>query len=109
MLLSLLGNGLVITVILRYKRLKNATNYILLSLAIADLTVSLLVMLPAMTQDVLNTWIFSQLFCKFYNAFDVTCCTASILREFMNFFLRTFTKIKNYEKFYFTYDIKSKT
>jgi len=32
MLLSLLGNGLVITVILRYKRLKNVTNYILLSL-----------------------------------------------------------------------------
>jgi hypothetical protein len=81
MLLSLLGNGLVITVILRYKRLKNATNYVLLSLAIADLTVSLLVMIPAMTQDVLQKWIFSDLFCKFYNAFDVTCCTASILRK----------------------------
>lgn len=82
MMMSLFGNGLVISVILRYKRLKNSTNYILLSLAIADLTVSLLVMLPAMTQDVLQTWIFSKLFCQFYNAFDVTCCTASILRKF---------------------------
>ena len=78
-MLSLMGNSLVVTVILRYKRLKNATNYILLSLAIADLTVSFLVMLPAMIQDVFQKWIFSQLFCKFYNAFDITCCTASIL------------------------------
>jgi 5-hydroxytryptamine receptor 7 len=79
-LLSLLGNTLVIIVISRYKRLKNATNYVLLSLAIADLTVSLLVMPPTMTQDVLQKWIFSDLFCKFYNSFDITCCTASILR-----------------------------
>ena len=78
-LLSLLGNALVVSVILRFKRLKNATNYILLSLAIADLTVSILVMLPAMIQDVLQKWVFSHLFCKFYNAFDITCCTASIL------------------------------
>jgi hypothetical protein len=77
--LSLIGNSLVVTVIIKFKRLKNTTNYILLSLAIADLTVSLLVMLPAMVQDVIQKWIFNNLFCKFYNAFDITCCTASIL------------------------------
>jgi hypothetical protein len=78
-ILCLAGNALVVSVILRFKRLKNATNYILLSLAIADLTVTFLVMIPAMIQDVLQRWIFNELFCKFYNAFDITCCTASIL------------------------------
>jgi hypothetical protein len=77
--LSLIGNTLVVTVILRFKHLQNATNFILLSLAIADLTVSLLVMIPSMIYDIKKKWIFSRLFCKFYNAFDITCCTASIL------------------------------
>lgn len=78
-LLALIGNTLVVSVIIRYKQLQNATNYILLSLAIADITVAFLVMIPATIQDVTGEWIFSQLFCKFYNAFDITCCTASIL------------------------------
>lgn len=78
-LLALIGNTLVVSVIIRYKQLQNATNYILLSLAIADITVTFLVMIPATIQDVTRKWIFSQLFCKFYNAFDITCCTASIL------------------------------
>ena len=78
-LFSFAGNSLVVSVIIQYKRLKNPTNYILLSLAIADLTVSLLVMIPAMIQDVLDRWIFNSLFCLMYNAFDITCCTASIL------------------------------
>lgn len=78
-LLTLIGNTLVVSVIIRFKRLKNATNYILLSLAIADITVTFLVMIPAMIQDVIQKWIFNDLFCKFYNAFDITCCTASIL------------------------------
>lgn len=77
--LTLIGNTLVVSVIIRFKRLKNATNYILLSLAIADITVTFLVMIPAMIQDVIQKWIFNDLFCKFYNAFDITCCTASIL------------------------------
>lgn len=78
-ILSLIGNFLVISVIIRYKRLKNATNYILLSLAIADLTVTFCVMLPATIQDILQEWIWSEFFCKFYIALDITCCTASIL------------------------------
>jgi hypothetical protein len=78
-LLSLLGNMLVVTVILRFKRLKNATNYILLSLAITDISVALLVMIPATIQDVQQKWVFSQLFCKFWISFDISCCTASIL------------------------------
>lgn len=78
-LLSTIGNILVISVIIRYKRLQNATNYILLSLAIADLTVTFCVMLPATIQDILGIWIWSMFFCKFYIALDITCCTASIL------------------------------
>lgn len=78
-ILSLLGNTLVVFVILRYKRLQNATNFILLSLAIADLTVSILVMIPSMIYDIGKKWTFGEIFCKFYNSFDITCCTASIL------------------------------
>ncbi len=77
--LSVIGNFLVISVIIQYKRLKNATNYILLSLAIADLTVTFCVMLPATIQDILQEWIWNEFFCKFYIALDITCCTASIL------------------------------
>ncbi|CAF0711474.1 unnamed protein product [Brachionus calyciflorus] len=77
--LTLIGNTLVVSVIIRFKRLKNATNYILLSLAITDITVTFLVMIPAMIQDVIQKWVFNDLFCKIYNAFDITCCTASIL------------------------------
>lgn len=77
--LALLGNTLVIFVILRFKRLKNPTNYILLSLAITDLAVSFLVMFPSMIQDTLHKWLFSELLCKMYVAFDISCCTASIL------------------------------
>jgi hypothetical protein len=78
-ILSVVGNALVISVIIRYKRLKNATNYILLSLAIADLTVTFFVMLPATIQDIFLIWIFNDFFCKFYISLDITCCTASIL------------------------------
>jgi len=78
-LLSVIGNFLVISVIIRYKRLKNATNYILLSLAIADLTVTFCVMLPATIQDIFQEWIWSEFLCKSYIALDITCCTASIL------------------------------
>ena len=78
-LLAVIGNSLVVSVIIRYKQLQNATNYILLSLAIADITVTFLVMIPAMIQDVTLEWIFPDFFCKVYNAFDITCCTASIL------------------------------
>ena len=78
-LLSFLGNTLVVYVILHFKRLKNPTNYILLSLAITDLAVAFLVMFPSMIQDTLQKWIFSNLFCKMYVGFDVSCCTASIL------------------------------
>lgn len=78
-ILSLIGNALMISVIIRYKRLKNATNYILLSLAIADLTVTFCVMLPATIQDILQEWIWSEFLCKCYIALDITCCTASIL------------------------------
>ena len=78
-LLAVVGNLLVVTVILRFKRLKNATNYILLSLALADISVAFLVMIPATIQEMQQKWVFSQLFCKFYTSFDITCCTASIL------------------------------
>ena len=79
LLLSFLGNTLVVYVILHFKRLKNPTNYILLSLAITDLAVSFLVMFPSMIQDTLQKWIFNNLFCKLYVGFDISCCTASIL------------------------------
>ena len=78
-LLSFLGNSLVVYVILHFKRLKNPTNYILLSLAITDMAVSFLVMFPSMIQDTLQKWIFNNIFCKMYVGFDISCCTASIL------------------------------
>jgi octopamine/tyramine receptor len=79
LILTLVGNSLVIYVITRVKCLQTPTNYILLSLACTDISLSILVMIPAMIQDIRQEWIFPKVVCKFYCAFDITCCTASIL------------------------------
>jgi len=77
--LSIIGNVIVVTAILRVQRLRHPTNFILMSLAIADLLVTTTVMIPGFISEIKKKWIFGQIFCKITVANDITFCTASIL------------------------------
>ncbi|NXO74025.1 DRD5L protein, partial [Phainopepla nitens] len=78
---TLLGNALVCLAILRFRHLRNkVTNWFVLSLAISDLCVGLLVMpWKAVTEVAGGSWIFGSRFCATWVAFDIMCSTASIL------------------------------
>ncbi|CAI5455919.1 unnamed protein product [Caenorhabditis angaria] len=79
-LLALFGNLLVCAAILWDRSLrKQPENLFLVSLAVSDLLVSILVMIFAAANDILGYWPFREFYCRFWISFDITCCTASIL------------------------------
>ncbi|XP_006814563.1 5-hydroxytryptamine receptor 1A-alpha-like [Saccoglossus kowalevskii] len=77
--LSVFGNSLVIIALKLEKNIKTAANYLIGSLALSDLLVSLLVMPIRLAYDLTETWIFGTIFCDVWISLDVLCCTASIL------------------------------
>ncbi|XP_030747822.1 5-hydroxytryptamine receptor 2C-like [Sitophilus oryzae] len=74
-----LGNILVCLAVLLDRRLQNVTNYFLLSLAIADLLVSLFVMPLGAIPGFLGEWPFGLIWCNVYATCDVLACSASIM------------------------------
>lgn len=79
-LMTIFGNILVLTAIGINRKLRTVTNYLVLSLAMADLTLGLCVLpFSAIWQVLDKQWIFGSWFCEFWAAADVLCCTASIL------------------------------
>ncbi|GAU91137.1 hypothetical protein RvY_03452 [Ramazzottius varieornatus] len=76
--LSLLGNMAVIAVVCLFRQLRTITHYLLMSLAAADLTVTVLVMPFALIYDVTGSWGQGRTFCLFWMSWDVMCCTASL-------------------------------
>ncbi|NXY59923.1 DRD5 protein, partial [Callaeas wilsoni] len=76
---TLLGNALVCAAVLRFRHLRSkVTNLFVVSLAVSDLLVAVLVMPWRAATDVLGFWPFGA-FCDVWVAFDIMCCTASIL------------------------------
>ncbi|XP_019743299.1 dopamine receptor D2a [Hippocampus comes] len=85
MLLTLLifvivfGNVLVCMAVSREKALQTTTNYLIVSLAVADLLVATLVMPWVVYLEVVREWRFSKIHCDIFVTLDVMMCTASIL------------------------------
>ncbi|XP_038584305.1 D(3) dopamine receptor [Micropterus salmoides] len=74
------GNVLVCLAVLRERALQTTTNYLVVSLAVADLLVASLVMPWAVYLEVVGgAWLFNRLYCNVFVTLDVMMCTASIL------------------------------
>ena len=77
--LVIFGNILVITSVCINAKLRTVTNYFIVSLAIADLTLGIVVLPFSATLEVFGIWVFGKRMCSIWLATDVWMCTASIL------------------------------
>ena len=76
---AILGNLLVVVSVVRVRRLRVITNYFVVSLAIADILVAILVMPFNASKQIAGRWLFNAIVCDLWNSFDVYASTASIL------------------------------
>ncbi|XP_051853253.1 5-hydroxytryptamine receptor 1B [Antechinus flavipes] len=78
-LATTLSNAFVIVTVSRTRKLHTPANYLIASLAVTDLLVSILVMPISTMYTVTGRWTLGQVVCDFWLSSDITCCTASIL------------------------------
>uniref|UniRef100_A0A8W7PU44 G-protein coupled receptors family 1 profile domain-containing protein n=1 Tax=Anopheles coluzzii TaxID=1518534 RepID=A0A8W7PU44_ANOCL len=78
-IITIVGNILVILSVFTYKPLRIVQNFFIVSLAVADLTVAILVLPLNVAYSLLGRWEFGIHVCKMWLTSDVLCCTASIL------------------------------
>ncbi|XP_064614234.1 5-hydroxytryptamine receptor 1D-like [Liolophura sinensis] len=76
---TILGNIFVISAILLEKSLRATSNYLILSLAVTDLMVAVLVMPISILNQISTSWRLGTPVCDMWISFDILCCTASIL------------------------------
>ena len=74
-----LSNAFVIATIYQSRKLHTPANFLIASLAVTDLLVSILVMPISALYTVSHTWSLGQVICDIWLSSDITCCTASIL------------------------------
>ncbi|KAK2887947.1 alpha-2B adrenergic receptor [Channa argus] len=79
MVLTIVGNILVIIAVLTSRSLKGAQNLFLVSLAAADILVATLIIPFSLANELQGYWAFSSLWCEIYLALDVLFCTSSIV------------------------------
>nr|XP_020445894.1 D(1) dopamine receptor-like [Monopterus albus] len=78
-LTTLLGNTLVCAAVTKFRHLRcKVTNFFVISLAVSDLLVAILVMPWKAVTEIAGFWPFGS-FCDTWVAFDIMCSTASIL------------------------------
>lgn len=79
-LVTIVGNILVITAVSRELYLRTMTNYLIVSLAVADLMVGGIVMPFSISLEITNQyWFYGSEWCDLWHSFDVLASTASIL------------------------------
>ncbi|XP_049809442.1 5-hydroxytryptamine receptor 1, partial [Schistocerca nitens] len=76
---TVVGNVLVCVAVCLVRKLRRPCNYLLVSLAVSDLCVALLVMPMALLSEIFGVWSFGPVACDLWVSFDVLSCTASIL------------------------------
>ncbi|ELT94407.1 hypothetical protein CAPTEDRAFT_110759 [Capitella teleta] len=77
--MTIVGNILVILSVFTYRPLRSVQNFFIVSLAVADLAVAILVMPFNVANFVIGRWMFGAIFCNMWLTFDILTCTASIL------------------------------
>uniref|UniRef100_A0A673ABJ0 Alpha-2B adrenergic receptor n=1 Tax=Sphaeramia orbicularis TaxID=375764 RepID=A0A673ABJ0_9TELE len=79
MIVTIVGNILVIIAVLTSRSLKGAQNLFLVSLAAADILVATLIIPFSLANELQGYWAFSTIWCEIYLALDVLFCTSSIV------------------------------
>ncbi|KFQ31590.1 Substance-K receptor, partial [Merops nubicus] len=75
---SIIGNVIVIWIILAHRRMRTATNYFIVNLALSDLLMSAFNTIFNFIYASHNVWYFGEEFCRFQNWFPVTAMFVSI-------------------------------
>ncbi|XP_019615083.1 PREDICTED: probable G-protein coupled receptor No18 [Branchiostoma belcheri] len=78
-LLTIVGNVLVCMAVFMERSVQRVQNWFIASLAISDLAVGLVIMPPALVNELMGYWYFGRVMCEVFLALDVFACTASIL------------------------------
>ncbi|KAK9956866.1 hypothetical protein ABG768_014573 [Culter alburnus] len=76
MTLTILGNSVVIISIAHFKQLQTPTNILVMSLALADLLLGLVVMPFSMIRSVDGCWYYGDAFCLLHSTFDLFLTSA---------------------------------
>lgn len=75
---SIVGNITVIWIILAHRRMRTATNYFIVNLALSDLLMSTFNTIFNFIYASHNVWYFGKEFCRFQNWFPITAMFVSI-------------------------------
>ncbi|XP_060692663.1 alpha-2Db adrenergic receptor-like [Hemiscyllium ocellatum] len=78
-MLTMVGNALVVVAVLTSRALRPPQNLFLVSLASADILVAALVIPFSLANELMGYWYFGSVWCGIYLALDVLFCTSSIV------------------------------
>ncbi|CAD5215784.1 unnamed protein product [Bursaphelenchus okinawaensis] len=79
-LMTVIGNTMVVVAVFNYRPLKKVQNYFLVSLAASDLAVAVIVMPLHVVKFVANgRWLLGVTVCQLFTTADILLCTSSIL------------------------------